>query len=330
MKNMVHVGVVVIGRNEEERLKQCLQSITNQVDKVVYVDSGSSDSSLTYAESIDVEVVQLDTSTPFSAGRARNEGFQRLVDKYQELEFIQFIDGDCELCKAWLFVAYEFLVGNPSYAIVAGQRRERYPERSIYNLLCDIEWNTPVGETKSCGGDFMVRKTVFLDAKGFNPNVVAGEEPELCYRLRKNRWQIYRIDHLMTMHDAAINHFSQWWRRAIRSGHAYAQGYALHGSESEKYCLRDSLRIWFWALVVPGLILLLAIALSSWWLLLFSAYIALFIKIALNINKRLLNWKHSFYYALFNIIGKWPQLIGQLLFIKRKLLGHQFSIVEYR
>jgi len=40
------IGVVVIGRNEGERLKRCLQSVRGRAACVVYVDSGSTDDSL--------------------------------------------------------------------------------------------------------------------------------------------------------------------------------------------------------------------------------------------------------------------------------------------
>jgi glycosyltransferase involved in cell wall biosynthesis len=55
-----HVGVVVIGRNEGERLKRCLISATTQSTRVVYVDSGSSDNSPAIARDLGADVVDLD------------------------------------------------------------------------------------------------------------------------------------------------------------------------------------------------------------------------------------------------------------------------------
>src|SRR5882762_4098126 len=163
------LGIVVIGRNEGERLRACLASVTRLAGLVVYADSGSTDGSTETARNLGVVVVALDMSIPFTAGRARNEGFQRLCELAPELSYVQFVDGDCAVVDGWPEAAAEFLDAHPDVAGVCGRRRERYPERSIYNLLCDIEWNTPVGEAKACGGDVMMRVEALGAAKGFRP-----------------------------------------------------------------------------------------------------------------------------------------------------------------
>ncbi|NES24118.1 MAG: glycosyltransferase family 2 protein, partial [Symploca sp. SIO3E6] len=184
MTNNKQVGLVVIGRNEGERLRQCLLSVTGKVAHIVYVDSGSTDGSVEMARSLGVEVVPLDLSIPFTAARARNEGFAHLLQSYPEIEFVQFVDGDCEIVEGWLVHAQQELESQPEVAVVCGRRRERFPEETIYNKLCDIEWDTPVGEAKACGGDSMMRTKAFQQVEGFNPTLIAGEEPELCVRLR--------------------------------------------------------------------------------------------------------------------------------------------------
>src|SRR4051794_38450615 len=68
------VGVVVIGRNEGQRLVRCLQSLTPAGAPVVYVDSGSTDGSVQRARELGAKVIELDRSIPFSASRARNTG----------------------------------------------------------------------------------------------------------------------------------------------------------------------------------------------------------------------------------------------------------------
>ncbi len=326
---MSQIGIVAIGRNEGQRLKRCLQGIKKQSDLIVYVDSGSADDSMAIAKNMGISTIQLDMETPFSAGRARNEGFFSLIQRHTSVQYVQFVDGDCELVDGWLSIAAMNLEADKHLAVVAGLRKERNPDLSIYNLLCDIEWNTPVGYADSCGGDFMVRVKAFQQVKGFNPVIIAGEEPELCYRLRRDGWKICRLDHLMTLHDASITRFSQWWKRTMRSGYAYAQGFALHGTEEEKFCFRDSLSIWWWAFLFPLSVVLLTLMVNSLFSLFLITYLVQFVKIVVFANKKILNCKNATFYGFFVFIGKFPQLIGQIMFFSRMIKKADQVTIEY-
>jgi len=167
------LGVVAIGRNEGERLRRCLSSVLPLVPAAIYVDSGSNDGSKQMATEMGAEVVELDMSRPFTAARARNEGLRRLLLQHPAVDFVQFVDGDCEIVAGWLESAREFLNEHPSHAVVCGRRREQHPERSVYNLMCDREWNTPVGDTVSCGGDAMMRATVVQTVGGYRDSPLA-------------------------------------------------------------------------------------------------------------------------------------------------------------
>ena len=223
------IGVVAIGRNEGGRLRACLESARRDCAAVVYVDSGSTDGSVELAKSLGVNVVNLDLSKPFTAARARNEGYARLREIAPAIDAVQFVDGDCEIVAGWIDSARAMLASDPKIAIVCGRRRERFPRASIYNRLCDMEWNTPIGVAIACGGDALIRSLAFDQVNGYDPAIIAGEEPEMCVRLRQLGWTIHRINAEMTLHDAAMTRFGQWWKRSLRSGHAYAQGYFLHG-----------------------------------------------------------------------------------------------------
>jgi glycosyltransferase involved in cell wall biosynthesis len=321
------VGVVIIGRNEGERLVQCLRSVTKDADLVVYVDSGSTDGSVALARSMGVNVVELDMQFPFTAARARNEGFRRLRGPGPEVNYVQFVDGDCEVADGWLHKAQLFLDNHTDIAVVCGRRRERYPERSVYNAMCDLEWDTPVGQAMSCGGDAMFRVGVFTSVQGYRDDLIAGEEPELCFRLRSRGWKVWRLDEEMTKHDAAIYTFRQWWIRAIRSGHAYAQGAALHGNSRERFRAREVRGVWFWALLIPAATLIAAPPLGLWAFVLLVVYPLQVARIAIRSTRsRGMRWKRAF----FLVLGKFPELLGQLKFLRHHFMRKQTPLIEYK
>lgn len=327
---MQPIGVVVIGRNEGNRLHQCLLSVISQDVIVVYVDSGSSDGSVALANQLNVHVIELDLAIPFTAARARNAGFEYLVKLVPNLEYVQFVDGDCQIVKGWLD-AVNILIVHPDVAVVCGRRREQFLANSIYNRLCDMEWNTPVGETLACGGDALMRVSAIKAVGGFSEMLIAGEEPELCLRLRQAGHRILRIDSEMTRHDAQIVNFGQWWKRSLRAGYAYAQGSWLHGNTLERYWVKDSRSIWFWGLGLP------IIAVATFWLtsglsilLLLVAYIWLGFKVYKYCLGQGRTSEDAALYSLYCVLSKFPQVQGQIQFHLLRLLKRQSSLVEYK
>lgn len=228
------VGAVIIGRNEGARLLACLDSFPDWVRPLVYVDSGSTDGSVAAARAAGAEVMALDMSQPFTAARARNAGFARMRELGTP-DFVQFVDGDCRIQPGWIEAAEAFLASRPEVAVVCGRRREIRPDASVWNRLCDAEWDTPVGEARACGGDALMRVDAVAGVGGYDPSLIAGEEPELCVRLRQAGWKVWRIDREMTLHDAAMTRVGQWWKRTRRGGHAFAEGAAMHGAPPERH-----------------------------------------------------------------------------------------------
>lgn len=324
-----YVAAVVIGRNEGQRLVACLVSLLNSVERIVYVDSGSSDNSLKKAEELGAECLSLDMEQPFTAARARNEGANYLLQKYPDIKVIQFIDGDCEIQKDWLHKAESFLDENNEYAVVCGRRRERFPERSIYNQLCDIEWNTPAGDATACGGDALIRADAFRQVNGYQDDLIAGEEPEMCFRLREKGWKIYRLDEEMTLHDAAITKFSQWWNRAKRAGYAYASLSFLHGTSPESFKVKEVVSILLWGGVLPVFVVFMStLHLGAFFLLLLYP---------LQIFRLTLKFKSlnkpkivTMSYAVSTVIAKFPQFVGIMKFAVNRLLGDDARIIEYK
>lgn len=321
-----NVAVVIIGRNEGERLRRCIDSV-NGAGSVVYVDSGSSDGSVEMARARGVDVVDLDMRLPFTAARARNAGFARALALAPEAEFVQFVDGDCEVEANWVAAASSYLRDNPAVAVVFGRRREQYPEQSVYNRLCDLEWQVPVGEAKSCGGDAMMRVEALRRAGGYRDDLIAGEEPELCVRVRQAGWRVVCLDRPMTVHDARLLHFSQFWRRCVRCGYAFAQGAYLHGGAPEHLWVKESRRAWIWGLGIPAGILLATLIAGYPALLLLLIYPAQIVRLYL---KRRGSMPEPFMASLLHVVGRFPEVVGQLKFALDRYLGRAGTLIEYK
>lgn len=323
----MNVGVVVIGRNEGERLKKCLDSLGGIAKRIVYVDSGSTDGSREMAREMGVEVVGLDMRVPFTAARARNEGFRHLRKLAAGVTYVQFVDGDCELAGGWLENAATFLDDHQDVAVVGGRLREKYPTRSIYNMLCDIEWDTPIGEVKACGGIAMMRVGAFERVQGYRDDLIAGEEPELCVRLRASGWRIWRLDKEMALHDAAITRFSQWWTRTLRAGYAFAQGADLHGASPEHHCVRESCSIWFWGMGIPVVVFGLVPWWGNWALVLLLVYPLQIVRLAVRGRY---SPRENWWRAVFLVLGKFPEMFGQVKYLFHRHVGGKSGLIEYK
>lgn len=308
------LAAVVIGRNEGDRLRRALEALRGQVAQMVYVDSGSDDGSPEVARELGAEVVTLDMRQPFTAARARNAGLAALGEN---IAFVQFLDGDCILREGWLAQALAHLHAYPDVAVVCGRRREERPGASIYNRLIDREWDTPVGEAHACGGDALMRRAALDAVGGYRAEMIAGEEPELCQRLRRAGWRIWRLDAEMTWHDAQITRFAQWWRRSLRAGHAFAEGAALHGRGPDRHWVAETRRALLWGAVLPAVILLLALLWPAAALVLALAYP---LQLARLVRRGGLAW------GVFTLLGKFPEALGVLKYHTAR----DGRIIEYR
>jgi GT2 family glycosyltransferase len=294
---------------------------------IVYVDSGSTDGSAQSARDLGVEVIELDATRPFTAARARNVGFDRLRELSPQLSWVQFVDGDCELNHHWAGHARAFLESHADVAAVCGRLHERYPERSIYNWLCDREWDRPAGELLACGGIAMMRVSAVEAVGGYREDLIAGEEPEMCFRLRAAGWRIWRLEAEMAIHDAAMSRFDQWWRRALRGGYAFAQGAYLHGESPERYWVWESRRAWLWGILLPFVCLLAGLLFGPWgwaaWLIFPLQVIRQTVRSRGPIKERAL-------LALFHLLARFPEGCGQIKFMRDRVLGRQARLIEYK
>ncbi len=331
------ISVVVIGRNEGERLRVCLESLHEQF--IVYVDSGSSDNSVELARSRGAVVVELNMARPFSAARARNEGFSRAIQKNPSAAFVQFVDGDCKVVVGWIETAAKFMEKHPTIAAVAGSLREMAPDRSIYNRLCNLEWDTPVGEVDAFGGVAMYRACAFEQVGRFDESVVAGEEPELCLRLRHAGWKIHRLDSEMAFHDASMTRFGQWWKRAVRGGYGAMDVARRFEKSSGGMFSRQIRSARIWGIGWPFAVLLATFAsltVYGWQASIIAAICSLaifpvqIIRVAIRSLPRCGDTTTALAFGVFMMLEKWANLQGQYRYVQDLRAGRHLSLIEYK
>ena len=248
------VGVVVIGRNEGERLRRCLESVRGAARAIVYVDSGSTDGSVALADRARRDRGRA-RHAPAVHRRPRPQRGRaaRLQAIAPDLAFVQFVDGDCEMRRG---------LARRGRALprrrAAGRRRLRPAPRALpgaIGLQPAVRHRMEHADRRSPGlrrrrDD--ARPRPCARSSGFRDDLIAGEEPELCVRLRAKGWKIWRLDAEMTLHDAAMTRFGQWWRRNVRAGFAYAEGVRLHGAPPERHWVREWRSAWFWGAVTAA------------------------------------------------------------------------------
>jgi len=323
--NSMKIGVVIIGRNEGERLILCLESVLKLQVPCVYVDSQSSDNSVNEAKKRQVSTILLDKSAPINASRARNAGFDALVFENAELEYVHFIDADCELNEMWLMDALSVLEKTPEVGIVSGRLREKYRTETVYMRLCDIDWYVKPGEVDRCGGIFTTRRTVFEELSGFDTSLIAGADPEFCFRLHNKGWKILSLEGDMGTHDSAMRHFSQWWGRCVKVGFGYANG-AKWGGWKKQY--RSSLA---WGAALPLMIIMGVFFVSSYFTILLGLYPLQMLKIYMSkVDIGSSSRYDKCVYAQFCVLAKFPEARGVIKYLVSALSGKQQKIIEYK
>jgi glycosyltransferase involved in cell wall biosynthesis len=327
------LSVVVIGRNEGQRLKRCLDSIAGMRGvegevELVYSDSSSTDGSPELAKSFGADVIVLNAEHP-TAALGRNAGLSRAHAPY-----ILFLDGDTILHPDFPRTALAILRSDESVAAVWGHRREIHPERSLYNRILDLDWIFPPGETQFCGGDVVMRRSAIEQVHGYDPTLIAGEEPELCRRLRARGYRILHIDSPMTGHDLAMTAWNQYWRRATRAGHAYAEVSSRFASSEDPLWTAESRanlrRGGFW--IASFALAVLAFCFTPWTL---AAWLAMLVLLALRSSWKS-RWKAPgeplllVAYGLHSHLQQIPIFLGQLQFYRDRKRGKKRNLIEYK
>ncbi len=316
------IGVVIIGVNVEKHIGDCIRSVQlaeypQELLEIVYVDGGSMDQSVQVAKGFNAtKVLELKDHHP-TPGRGRNEGWRLL-----SAPFIQFLDADTILDPLWLKKALPYI--DHQTIAVCGSRKERFPAKNIFHILVDMEWRYEMGPCRYFGGDVLIKRDALEKTDGYDESLVAGEDPELSYRIRQHGWQIMRIDTPMTTHDINMLSLKQYMKRAYRSGHAYAEIGLRFIKNKDKLWMRELFRIPIKSML-PVLLILFGIMIGK---VLFGILLALFILFRplffVGRLKRQFGrpWLHTFCYLLHSALVIYPQFFGMLRYALGKISGN--------
>ncbi len=326
------VSVVVIGKNEGTRLERCLISIHKMHcegfrTEIIYVDSGSTDHSIELADSLGATTVALTSEHP-TAALGRNVGWH-----LAQGDLVLFLDGDTVLDPN--FVAHSLADLDENIAIVWGHRRELYPWRSVYQRVLDLDWIYPTGKSAFCGGDALFRRDVLERTHGFDINLIAGEEPELCRRILELGYVIEHTDRPMTGHDLGITRFGQYWCRATRAGHAYAEVSERFATTANPLWLRESrgncFRVWMLACTAASASVAAFLLASAWPFAMWSAVICILVaRTAWKARWKTKDWSLLLLYGGHSHFQHIPMYFGQLRYRFSRQWGRRSGSFEYK
>jgi GT2 family glycosyltransferase len=326
------MAAVVIGRNEGERLSESLRSAIDAGLPLAYADSGSKDGSPALAQDLGVAVLRLSPDRPFSAARGRNEGLAEVLRRWPTAEFVMFLDGDCTLDPAFPAAAVSAFEQHPDCGVVTGHLSERYPEASLYNRLCSIEWRSPPGfitAGRGLGGIMAVRVAAFRAAPGFNEQAIAGEEADFAARLALAGWSVLKIDAPMATHDAQMLRFGQWWRRTTRAGHAMAHRYLAQIGARPNHGRRAVRSALFWGFLLPVAVMLLLVPTRGASLVLLLGYAWLGSRTYRYYRATGLDRSDAWLATRFILYAKFPEFLGILRYGVNRLRG-RFHVIDWR
>lgn len=322
------VGVVLIGRNEGPRLVRALGAAVATGCPVVYVDSNSTDGSCETAAGFGVSVLRF-SEGPFTAARGRQAGADLICASHASLEYVQFVDGDCILQPGWLDLAIGYMDSHARCGAVTGRRREEHAGAQFWARLIDLDWQGTPGPAGYPGGDSLCRVVALREIGGWRTSLIAGEDPDLGFRMRDAGWDVQRLADEMTLHDMRMTSFTQYWRRAVRSGHAYAEVGWAHRRGSGHVWFNRVVAILMYSVLLPLVIAGVGMYSVIAGCVLVLVYLRAVLAMARSCRRKGASPGTSLAYAALNLICKWACAYGIWKYLLARVTGRSVPLIEY-
>lgn len=250
LKETCDLSVVIITRNEEEMIRDCIESVIRALEnaknkaiiksgEIILSDSASTDKTIAIAMEYPINIVQLKKNWPLSAAAGLYIGFQHSIGKY-----IYFLGGDMVLDKEWFVNALPYLK-EEKIAAVSGIEDEFIDESTVIGrkMKESARLDMPVGEVEMVGTAIFKRKV--LDEVGpHNPYLKGGEDRDLAYRIRDAGYKLIRINSRSLFHYWAKKDGKLTLKRYLKSAYNWSRGdgQAMRASINNKKVAMEHLK----------------------------------------------------------------------------------------
>lgn len=204
------VGVVIIARDEEHNIGDCLASLrqTGADPILVVVDSRAKDNTAEIAR----EYTSLVTVADGNRGRLRNVGYRKLG-----LPYVAFVDADMRVTPGYLETLRKTIGENPKLALVGGAQT---PLGCCFLGAMECEYLNYKRAVGTAGGIYRVE--ALNDVGGFRDELNVGEDGDLSQRLINQGWQKKWIGTVTIGHYYVSS--TEIWRNKMTHGAAAGFG----------------------------------------------------------------------------------------------------------
>ena len=248
------VSVVIVTRNERERVRGCIESVLTLCEgvdsEVILVDSNSSDGTVEVATEYPITVLQIPTDDLSTPGAGRQVGF-----RHASGDLVLFVDGDIHVSDGWLEGAIRTVEQSPDVAGVDGVLAESEADGDSSEEKESSTRETDRAEGDPERVDHLLGVALYdadaLEAVGgFDPWLDAMEDIDLGYRLRRAGYRLLRLPAVVGSHPKSVGYGEI--RRRWQSGYMYGIGQGLRKSSTDPGMAANWLSI-YWLPVASGL-----------------------------------------------------------------------------
>jgi glycosyltransferase involved in cell wall biosynthesis len=234
------ISFIVIGRNEGWKLNKCLESIFEVITKnhlkkyeVLYIDSKSTDKSVSFAENYnEVKVIKL--TSDFNAAIARNVGF-----KESNGNVLYFIDGDMEIKADFLAKVYSPDEGL-RYNFVTGNYINKYYDHQG-NLLHSSPYHNLQEPKKdiATGGLFLIERKLWKLVNGMRNDFKRSQDIDFTLRLAKKHIFVTRLpDFAAIHHTISYKDRKRKWHMLFNKSELYGRIYLYRRNFLNFYAIK--------------------------------------------------------------------------------------------